>query len=259
MHLLLWLEQSALYNAINNDLTIVGVENRTVHTTQVNVFACPSDPEAGRLQLLNASALARYGVADPAFMAVTSYAGCTGSFETTSLPLPSSGCVVNGAAAAQNNGCFHDVAPITFAAITDGLAGTILMMERSVTSLRDLDVVNPKLFLAHGWMITGNWGDTLVTAFYPPNAYKKVAVGSSTALLNAGSSEHPGGLNVLLGDGSVRVIKESIDTWPFDALTGNPTGATQSAAGVWQNAPAEGIWQVLATRNGGEATSAESF
>ncbi len=78
-------------------------------------------------------------------------------------------------------------------------------------------------------------------------------------MLNAGSSEHPGGLNVLLGDGSVRLIKESIDTWTFDALTGNRAGATQSAAGVWQNAPAEGIWRVLATRNGGEATSAESF
>ncbi|MDE2507176.1 MAG: DUF1559 domain-containing protein [Planctomycetota bacterium] len=52
MHLLPWLEQGSLYNAINSDLTIVGVENRTGHTTQINMFACPSDPEANRLQAL---------------------------------------------------------------------------------------------------------------------------------------------------------------------------------------------------------------
>ena len=46
------------------------------------------------------------------------------------------------------------------------------------------------------------------------------------------SSQHPGGVNVLLGDGSVRFIKESV---------------------------ALNIWRGLSTRNGGEVLSDSDY
>jgi hypothetical protein len=57
----------------------------------------------------------------------------------------------------------------------------------------------------------------------------------------------------------VRFIKDSIQSWPFDALTGNPTGALQNAQGAWLNLPAPGVWQAVSTRNGGEVVGADSF
>ncbi len=46
------------------------------------------------------------------------------------------------------------------------------------------------------------------------------------------SSQHPGGVNLLLGDGSVRFMKNSI------ALS---------------------VWRALSTRNGGEITSSSDY
>jgi prepilin-type processing-associated H-X9-DG protein len=46
------------------------------------------------------------------------------------------------------------------------------------------------------------------------------------------SSYHPGGINVLLGDGSVRNIKDTV---------------------------ALNVWRALSTRNGGEVTSASDY
>jgi prepilin-type processing-associated H-X9-DG protein len=53
------------------------------------------------------------------------------------------------------------------------------------------------------------------------------AVAAMTAWADSASSMHPGGLNVLMGDGSVRFVKDSVQSWPFNPLTGNPAGSSQ--------------------------------
>lgn len=160
---------------------------------------------------------------------------------------------------AQADGAFNDVSPIGLSSFSDGLSVTAIVAERSLSPLRDVEDDSGSAFDRLGWLAAGNWGDTLVTAFYPPNMYRKVAPGGSISQFFAASSLHPGGLNVLMGDGSVRFINDTVSTWPFDPSSGIPRGATPSQTGAWTNMPPLGVWQAMAGRNGGEVMSAETF
>ena len=174
-------------------------------------------------------ALTQYGVPDPARMVFTSYAGVIGSLPVLAQPLPSTNCVVPPALIAQCNGVFNDLSPIRLASVPDGLGNTIFLAEKATTILQELNALNPQYAAQHGWYITGNWGDTLTTSLYPPNACDKVAPVAMTAWTNSASSMHPGGLNVLMGDGSVRFIKDSIQSWPFNPISGNPAATRRMA------------------------------
>jgi prepilin-type processing-associated H-X9-DG protein len=126
-----------------------------------------------------------------------------------------------------------------FFLLRDGTSQTLLVAEAATTPLAAWD---DAIYGLYGWYFSGNMGDTLFTTFYPPNAFRKVAV----AVPGAASSMHPGGLNVVMADGSVRFIKETIQSWPYDRATGAPVGAVlHSQEGFWENAPTLGNWQAL--------------
>ncbi len=191
------MEQTALYNAINQDLTIFGYENRTAFPASVGAFACPSDPDAGRVRDATGADLAPLGLAGPDErfpMGFTSYSACYGAFQVNAIPRASNGCAVPPALAAQADGAFHDLAPIPLAAIRDGLGTTLFVTEKSLSALRALDALDPSMSLRRGWWITGNWGDTLMTAMYPPNMIDKVGFGGGNNHYSAASSNHPGGV-----------------------------------------------------------------
>ena len=59
----------------------------------------------------------------------------------------------------------------------------------------------------------GDGYDTLVGTTAPPNVDGPVLPGWQPLSM---MSLHPGGVNCTLGDGSVRFIKNSIDSWPYD-------------------------------------------
>jgi prepilin-type N-terminal cleavage/methylation domain-containing protein/prepilin-type processing-associated H-X9-DG protein len=264
VYLLPGMDQAALYNAINQDLTILGAENQTVHTVSVGAFVCPDDFTAGQPRDLPAGKLAKFGLPDPPGgrrrMVFTSYEGCTGPFQSVALPVPRNRCTVPPQAFAQNLGVFCDLSPITAASVSDGLSHTLFMAERATVTLQSLNVIDPTAFQTYGWYVTGNWGDTLFTCMYSPNAFKTTAPAGSAAFIKSASSLHPGGLNVLLGDGSVHFVKESVNSWPVDALTGAPVGLRWNPSGWWAGtAPAFGVWQALGTRSGGEPVDDGAF
>jgi prepilin-type processing-associated H-X9-DG protein len=125
-----------------------------------------------------------------------------------------------------------------------------------------------------GWWTSGNYGDVMFTTFYPINPQSRVGLNLNTNSVSidifesAASSFHPGGVNVGFADGSVRFIKESINTMPFDQSTGAPLGivagptqCTSGSAPIYSLVPATrlGTWQALSTRAGGEVLSADTY
>jgi prepilin-type processing-associated H-X9-DG protein len=161
---------------------------------------------------------------------------------------------------AQADGGFNDVSPLASAEFRDGTSQTMLMAERALPFLRDVDPGSRgPVHERYGWTISGNWGDTLATAFFPPNLHRKLIASNRFEVAYAASSLHPGGLNVLMADGSQRFVSETISSWPIDPATGYPQGARQDDTGAWTGLPAPGVWQALSTRGGGEIVSQDGF
>jgi prepilin-type N-terminal cleavage/methylation domain-containing protein/prepilin-type processing-associated H-X9-DG protein len=262
IHILPQLDQPSLFNSINQNLTIFGYENQTARTVAISSFACPSDSEAGRVRAGYSLALYSYGLAsanEPYLVYYSSYTGIYGSFYLNAIPHVDANCQVPPPVLVQVNGSFNDASPIRSSSFSDGLSTTALVTERALSPLKDIADDNGSAYDRFGWLIAGNWGDTFVTAFYPPNMYRKVSPSGDIKQFFAASSMHPGGLNVVMGDGSVRFIKDAISTWPFDPSSGAPQGVTTSQSGAWTNVPTSGVWQALATRNGGELIATDAF
>ncbi len=262
IHILPQLDQPTLFNSINQSLTIFGYENQTARTTLTSSFACPSDAAAGQVRAGYSLALYSYGLAranEPYLVYYSSYTGMYGSFYLSAIPRVATNCQVPVPVLAQVNGSFNDASPIRLSSFSDGLTSTAFVTERALSPLMDIEDDNGSAYDRFGWLIAGNWGDTFVTAFYPPNMFRKVSSSGDIAQFFAASSMHPGGVNVLMGDGSVRFVKDTISTWPFDPSSGVPQGIKTTQTGAWTNIPPSGVWQVLATRNGGELVGVDAF
>ncbi len=250
-----FLEQRALFDAVNHDTSVFAMENTTIFTVRVATYLCPSDPGARQMIRMPAGRLEPMSPDPPGgpwLVSGTNYAGSFGSADVIALPWRSADCRVPERLRAQADGTFTDVHPIRLSAVSDGLSHTMFFAEKSITTFAGLERTNPTAKDASGWWFTGNLPDALFTAAYPPNAFRKVSVYAVEAVTRGASSIHPLGLHALMGDGSVRYVKDSIESWPIEPVKGEPAGATLNADGYWDNLPRRGVWQAMATRAGGE-------
>jgi prepilin-type N-terminal cleavage/methylation domain-containing protein/prepilin-type processing-associated H-X9-DG protein len=236
-HMLPGLEQMNVYNAINFSLGYGDLTNSTVLNTRIGSFICPSD------------------VADPhpEYGGQSNYMADMGSW------------IVWQAAAGPNaglappNGIFYGNSATRFADVTDGLSNTAFYSERIMADFTT-GVVSPiadvffspaapttnaqatqlcqaininspasqfPLFMGAPW-VNGQHVFLHVTG---PNTRSCGFFAYLRAIMPP-SSRHPGGVNVLIGDGSVRFVKDTVNI---------------------------ATWQALGTRNGGEIISADSF
>jgi prepilin-type N-terminal cleavage/methylation domain-containing protein/prepilin-type processing-associated H-X9-DG protein len=251
-----FVEQTALFNAVNFDWVIWSAANTTVMGSALGVYQCPSDLMAsvtdvyrGDLFFEQGHDFFYYGAFDVAY---SSYAGNAGTwFQHSRDP----------SRLAQCNGLFYRESATPLAAITDGLSSTIFYAEHAVSLLID-DTER----IAEGPQWAGGWyGSTICTSFFPINPQGRVndeyGDGLCRAFIGAVSSNHPGGANVAFVDGSVRFLKETIDSWEVDPVTATPRGLTRDNLGLFQLAPETRfhVWQVLTTRAGNEVVSASGF
>jgi prepilin-type N-terminal cleavage/methylation domain-containing protein/prepilin-type processing-associated H-X9-DG protein len=250
-----FLEQQSIWNAMNFNRSVYTEPNRTVYATGVATLWCPSDGDIGRTY--------DYGpYLGPMHLVVkfTSYAGCTGTFFPEVLLYWSAQSTSDPyfiILTSQINGLYTYNRPRRIADITDGTSNTLMYGERA-----------NGLFPAAERNCWDWWGDavtadTLFTTLYPINPFRKIPEVSeeySDSYVAAPSSFHPGGANFAFCDGSVRFIKDSINTWPFNPSTGFPVGATDNS-GLLQLAPGTqlGIFQALSTIRGGEVVSSDTY
>ena len=244
--LLAFLDQKPVYNAMNFDVNIFTAINATVSSTGINTLWCPSDAGVSAPRTLPDGAFYDPG---PFVMYYSSYAGNRGTWAHPVPPIK-----VN-----ENGPCISfDAAP--FASITDGLSQTIAFGEHLQS------ILSPDDQLWWHWWTSGT-GDTLFFTLYPMNPRRVMADasnwcwGGTTPYIVAASSQHPGGCNFAFMDGSVRFLKQTIDSWRNDPVTGLPPGIFCDSSGLVRVAPGTRfpVYQALSTRNGGEVIDSSSY
>ena len=273
MHLLPYFEQTQIANAFNYSLAFVDLENSTVHGAGIASLWCPSDgtisqpaftggPMSGGTPVINVQG-SSYGFNIGTFFQNTQYP-YTGAWGTSPM-YPSYGPFKNS----FNGVIFHESA-VTIAAITDGTSNTFAIGEHAKGKLPTTPVNDQPTW---NWYVSGL--RTMLTTLVPPNPMRKQkdfdptgngtssTVGGKTTTWKVGASSfHPGGVNWAFCDGSVRFIKDTIDTWANDPTNGLPIGATVDSVNsliVLSPGSKVGVYHALSTRAGGEVISADQL
>jgi len=231
------LEQAPLYDALNFSLPYFDPVNNTVLISDVSTFICPSD----YLNPIRARGSQTNYMADMGSWIVWQAA----NGPNTGLPGP--------------NGVFFGNSSTRFASVSDGLSNTGFFSERVMADGSNA-VVSPKsdvffspaspttldqavqqclavdvadlsnqfpLFMGAPWVN----GQHIFQHVMPPNG-RSCGFFISLRAAMPPSSRHPGGVNLLMGDGSVRFVKDSINL---------------------------ATWRGLGTIAGGEVISSDSF
>jgi prepilin-type N-terminal cleavage/methylation domain-containing protein/prepilin-type processing-associated H-X9-DG protein len=249
--LLPYIEQQGLFNCVNSHMCLWNAPNFTISGVGLDLLWCPTDSVVSRPQTLPDGAMYDPGAVK---MYYTSYAGNSGIWQYWyQQDFPPQKLM---------NGLFHIRSAVTLAEITDGLSNTLILGERAHSLLDDESA------LCWHWWTSGNYGDTLFCTLWPMNPFRKTSSiygtggdARTAAYISGASSMHPGGCNFAFADGSVRFLKDTINTWPYDQKTGLPVGVTFDPNGPYKVAPrtAWGVYQALSTRAKEEVISADSL
>ena len=229
-HLLPNIDQAPLYNSLNMNLSCWSPVNSTFVTTGINVYLCPTAVNPG----------ATVNVEDVSHKTLIVFGRTNYVHNVGWNDLWSGGAsVAQDYGAAANGAMFRD-SSVRFSDVIDGLSNTVFVGERSPNLS---DAVWPGVMpgSAHyarppfGSIGSGgpgtNWdsGGSYVGAHSGPSIYESPVVihppNSPLGHTDQMQSLHTGGAHILLGDGSVRFISDTVNL---------------------------GIWAALSSRNGGE-------
>lgn len=142
--------------------------------------------------------------------------------------------------------------------VTEGIATNVGVQNSSPPSLCLAQVGPGRLFIGdvvtNGWNVGTRWGDAIVPytqwiPMLPPNGPSCGNSGESWAMITA-SSNHPAGVQVAFGDGSVRFMSDTVDAGnpAISAIDVHPGNRPQDYSGP----SLYGVWGSLASAAGGE-------
>jgi prepilin-type N-terminal cleavage/methylation domain-containing protein/prepilin-type processing-associated H-X9-DG protein len=218
------LEQPPLFNSINFGLPIESPQNQTARLTKVSTFVCPSDssfvPQFTVVDASTSSTTLGTPICD---VASSDYVGCFGTGDVSDIPGRDRG-----------EGLFFRNRSVRIAEITDGTSQTIAVGEKSQILARATwtgavsNAAVPITELQAEDGLSPEGGGALVLS----HTGELDGPNSKPAHADQFWSRHPGGADFTFADGSVRFIKEK-----------RPLR----------------LFQALATRQGGEVVSADSF
>ena len=232
-----YLEQGALYNAINFSVPFYEPPQTTALMTNISVWQCPSDPGAGSTQEPNL--VYRRKKANMAVNWGNSHywqdeAGRANGPNPWTANTPA-GAVSFGGAPFKGN------KSTGLQEMTDGSSNTLLVGEVIVGMNDDShydhrgdifnDDYNCAMFMAYTTP-NSKIPDQLAYCVPPTVIANNPVCNTSDPKFNASRSRHSGGVNVVFGDGSARFIKESISL---------------------------NVWRALSTPNGGEVISSDAY
>jgi prepilin-type N-terminal cleavage/methylation domain-containing protein/prepilin-type processing-associated H-X9-DG protein len=242
-----YLEQQPLYNSINFNLSVAFHANDTCSLTALSVYLCPSDPGPSVVPVFeDPPDPANPGTYNASHIVDTlsrgNYVGMYGLGEICSQSGALDSANNNGAGPlGTHSGMFYRNSRTSFAEVVDGTSQTIAVGERS----HNLSYVTWVARSIDGWLgkTSPIEGGTDQFNPSPEECWTQVlgpaglengprTINNPQAHVEDYWSRHPGGANMLFGDGSVHFLKSSI----------NPI-----------------TWRALATRNMGEVISSDSF
>lgn len=245
LSLLNHMEQTQVYNAINLGLTWGEPANGTAVKTRISAFLCPTTPaDAGRLDGI--PEVQPYSATwTPTVAAVTDYSPLVGIDPRLSAfgAFPAGGPPPETLIVKNKTTRLADA--------TDGLSNTLAFVESAGRPFvyrkgaRQIGAVPDHRVNAGGWsrpasdvtlngstadgssfpgrtVVNGANGEDVFGRGFPDPYYITEGTGAIFAF-------HPGGVNILLGDGSVRFIKETVSLTTFVALATRAGGEVVSA------------------------------
>ena len=209
--ILSYMEQTAIHDSLLHfDRPITDPVNDDARVAEISIFRCPTDTGEKTFDLAGGGPSVGGGVTFPIEIATGNYIGAFGTADLHDVCSPSSPAF-NGC---EGNGTFFLNRQVRFADIKDGLSNTLVVGERS-SKLAPSTWVGVVTGAQHGVARVAG------LATFPPNSEE-----NEEHYSHSFSSFHPAGTNFLSGDGSVKLISETIAEQAFHALTTRSAGDT---------------------------------
>jgi prepilin-type N-terminal cleavage/methylation domain-containing protein/prepilin-type processing-associated H-X9-DG protein len=235
-----YVEQAAMFGAVNFSLPFnppTGAANNTISESLIAVYLCPSDPTTNQIDQNNrreGNYVVNWGNSNWAQDMVAGFNPFSGPPAALGNPVPFLGApfTMDRSYGVQN--------------LTDGTSNTLLMAEVVIGATQPTN-----LYEHRGDIYNDDYNCAMFNGYTTPNSkvpdwiangycrypYLKNppctgTTGGAQNSFNASRSFHPGGTNALLADGSVKFFKETINV---------------------------NTWRALASSNGGEVVSSDSY
>jgi hypothetical protein len=251
VYILPYIEQQALYSQwqFTGNSGYVNATNNALVTPlfTIPIYRCPSTPVPERFNR---------GGAGGSIM-IDSYTGIAGSVMTLTpavTPIYNVGCCNGAGPLATDNGVFHAGSKVAMVAIKDGTSNTMFIGEQSdhVRDAAGLPVTSGYTAQVgfsgglYGWIMgaahpigggQNGWGDgrhfncTSVRWKINQKGLGNSAANGTNNDVGTNfplSSGHTGGVNVGMGDGSIRFVRDTIDDVALSAMCTKSNGESVS-------------------------------